>query len=484
MIATLTLHSISTVLAGQLLNGLLDGLVIAFLAWAVLRLSGHQGSGTRFAVWFGALLTIAVSSLAGHWPSVNTAGASAGSAMSAITLSSTWAVSIFVTWGVMAFLALIRVVVGLWKLRKLRSSCVRVAESSLDPVLQETLSRATFRREIALCTSNQVHVPTAVGFIKPIVIFPEWSLQELSTAQVNALLVHELAHLSRWDDWTNLIQKVLRAALFFHPAVWWLDRQLSLEREMACDDAVLAQTNNPRFYAQCLVAVAEKSFLRRTLALAQAAVHHVRQTSLRITQILDSQHRFPTGVWKRAATLVVGLSVTCAFFASRTPTLVTFEDSPAHGVAVLQATSPLPRSDTRHFADARNGKVITSKVTTDNRIMCSPQPSQSPSVVAKSIAKAAVVKAMVAKAAVSRRDASRFEPIQAGLKTPDLMSSGPLNSVPQPGNQSAAKAVFVVIESEQLGEFGPRFWSIHVFHLTIYHPQTQPTGSENPRKSI
>ena len=90
-------------------------------------------------------------------------------------------------------------------------------------------------------------------------------MQELSAVELNAILLHELAHLRRWDDWTNLIQKIVGAVLFFHPAVWWIEKKLALEREMACDDLVLAKTASPRAYAECLVSLAEKSLLRRGL---------------------------------------------------------------------------------------------------------------------------------------------------------------------------------------------------------------------------
>ena len=71
-------------------------------------------------------------------------------------------------------------------------------------------------------------------------------MQELSTLELNAILLHELAHLRRRDDWTNLIQKIVGALLFFHPAVWWIEKKLALEREMACDDLVLATRRRVR----------------------------------------------------------------------------------------------------------------------------------------------------------------------------------------------------------------------------------------------
>ncbi len=158
----------------------------------------------------------------------------------------------------------------------------------MDTVLRKTLEEFQASRQVELRTSDRVHVPTAIGFFKPAIILPAWVIKELPIEQVHALLLHELAHLQRGDDWTNLIQKLLRAILFFHPAVWWIDSRLALEREMACDDIVLAQSANRRDYAHSLVSVAEKSFFRRGLALAQAAVSRMRHVSMRVKQILGA----------------------------------------------------------------------------------------------------------------------------------------------------------------------------------------------------
>ena len=186
--------------------------------------------------------------------------------------------------------------------------------------------------------SDHLRVPTAIGFTKPLVVIPSWTLQELSTLELNSILLHELAHLRRRDDWTNLIQKIVGALLFFHPAVWWIEKKLALEREMACDDLVLAQATSPRAYAECLVALAEKSFLRRGLALAQAAVDRLRQVSLRVTQILDVNRPRATRVWSPAPVLVGGVSLACLMALSYAPTrLVSFENS----AASLSATNAI-----------------------------------------------------------------------------------------------------------------------------------------------
>src|SRR5437762_4116518 len=112
-------------------------------------------------------------------------------------------------------------------------------------------------------------------------------MRELSDDELNSILLHELGHLRRRDDWTNLAQKILQALLFFHPAVWWIDSRLALEREAACDDLVVAKTCDARGYAKCLVSVAEKSVGRRPFAVAVAAVSRIRETTARLTRILD-----------------------------------------------------------------------------------------------------------------------------------------------------------------------------------------------------
>jgi hypothetical protein len=135
--------------------------------------------------------------------------------------------------------------------------------------------------------------------------------------------------LRRWDDWTNLVQKLVQSVLFFHPAVWWIENRLSLEREMACDDIVLAHTENPRAYAQCLLSVAEKSLTRRGLSLAQAAVTRMQQTSRRISQILDGNRPGTTRVWKPAALLLVSFSMLGFAVAPRVPQLISFRNEVA-----------------------------------------------------------------------------------------------------------------------------------------------------------
>ena len=245
--------------AERILNCTAEGVIIAVLAWLVLRAVGPQNSNTRFAVWFAALLGIATLPLFGNWAS----GGAGLAQRSEITMPGSWALYIFAAWLLLAAAGLLRVGIGFWHLHRLRKGCVPVDVAALDPVLRKTLEEFDSPRSVKLCVSDQLRVPTAIGFTNPLVVIPSWTMRELSAAELHPILLHELAHLRRRDDWTNLLQKILGALLFFHPAVWWIEKKLALEREMACDDMVLASATTPRAYAECLVALAEKSFLRR-----------------------------------------------------------------------------------------------------------------------------------------------------------------------------------------------------------------------------
>jgi beta-lactamase regulating signal transducer with metallopeptidase domain len=363
MTSVITLRAVAQFSAERMLNCLGEGLAIALFAWLLLgimglRKSGHQNSGTRFAVWFVALFAIAALPFAGALTLGSaSAVAATGDSHSAITVPGSWAIYAFLAWGLFALLGLFRVAIGLWQVRQVRSHCVAIDAASLDPALRVTVGGFRSVRPVQVCVSDRVQVPTAIGFIKPLVVLPAWSMRELSSSELNAILLHELAHLRRWDDWTNLAQKLLRAVFFFHPAVWWIEGKLSLEREMACDDAVLAETANPRAYARCLVSVAEKSLVRRGLAMAQAAVSRVRQTSQRVAQILDVNRSNATRIWKPALGMMAAFAMVCVALLPRRPELVSFHD-PAATMAVSASTSPqtpraaLPQAESRFAPDA------------------------------------------------------------------------------------------------------------------------------------
>jgi beta-lactamase regulating signal transducer with metallopeptidase domain len=310
--------------AERVLNAIPGGLLIAAVAWVLLRVVGRQNSGTRFAVWFCALLAVAGLPF---MASVTKAAPMTQAVRSEIVLPGFWAVGIFAVWILIAALATMRIVVGLWKLRRLRRGALPLTKSSFPPAIQLVIAQFQSGRRVTVCSSSAVTVPTAIGFFRPVILIPDWVLQDLSAEELKVILLHEFAHLRRFDDWTNLAQKLVRSVFFFHPAVWWIEKRLSLEREMACDEAVLAETENPQAYAECLVSLAEKSFVRRGLALAQAVVGRARETSLRLARILDGNRPKSSRVFRPALGLVAVLGACSLIVLPDAPRLIAFENA-------------------------------------------------------------------------------------------------------------------------------------------------------------
>jgi beta-lactamase regulating signal transducer with metallopeptidase domain len=324
-VMALDFQSVSQIVASRGLNTLLEGLALAGLSWGVLRVFGTRSSMTRFAVWFSTLLVIAGLPLLSRTTSPLLAS---GSHIPALTLSGYWATGLFASWALIATALLVRLGLSLRHVSALRRHC-RELDINAYPALMEVNERQS--RRVKLLVSDDVRIPTALGFFRPAVVLPSWTLRDLSADELKIILLHELAHLRRWDDWTNLAQKFVKALFFFHPAVWWIDSRLALEREIACDDMVLEQTANARTYAASLVSIAEKVVadkmrMGRALALAQSALGRVREVSHRVAQILDSKRERTNRGWRPALAMIGTLTAITVAGMPYVPELISFEN--------------------------------------------------------------------------------------------------------------------------------------------------------------
>ncbi len=337
-------QTVAQVVAGRGLNTVIEGFALAGLSWAVLRVFGTRSSMTRFAVWFSTLLVIAGLPLLSRASSPLHAS---GSHIPELTLSGNWAAGLFVVWALIASVLLVRMGLSLRHVHALRRDCSEI-DANAYPGLMEVTDSFTEQqsRRVTLLVSDDVHIPTALGFFYPAIVLPTWALRDLSTDELKVVLLHELAHLRRWDDWTNLAQKFVKALFFFHPAVWWIDSRLALEREIACDDMVLEQTSNVRTYAASLVSIAEKVVaekmrMGRALALAQSALGRVKEVSQRITQILDTKRERTNRGWRPALAMIGTLCVVTLGAMPYAPELISFQSKtqPVFSAAADSITS-------------------------------------------------------------------------------------------------------------------------------------------------
>jgi hypothetical protein len=475
----MNIDAVTRFAADGILSSLLAGIAIAALAWAVTRMFGRQGSGTRFAVWFLALVAIGLVPFVGHIAGSPTAAAKVASA-NTITLPQTFATYLFVAWMIGVTFGLLHVAHGLYRLRRLRATCTPVDLDQLDATSRAILVEAGapsfsrfwkracpelvegvgVNRHVTLCTSDAVRVPAAIGYFRPLVVFPTWALSEIPPAELNAILLHELAHLRRWDDFTNLAQKVVKAIFFFHPAVWFIESRLTLEREMACDDAVLAASFSPRAYAESLVGLAEKSFLRRGVQLAQAAVSHVQQLKLRLAEILrKDKAQQGSRIWKPAVAVMSLVGIIAAYGVAHAPRLIAFS-SDAHE---LGSEPTMTRQAVASELDAQL-RPVNLRYT---------EPAHAVAPESLGVTKL--------------RDSSKLPVRQGRAKRNPLrvLRASVVNSTGMPGNiaafaddpsprmilsnfpmEIAPAPVLVVFQGQQFGPDGPFFWRVTVVHLT------------------
>ncbi|MCE1229362.1 MAG: M56 family metallopeptidase [Firmicutes bacterium] len=178
---------------------------------------------------------------------------------------------------------------GIWWLERAYVRSGHWAPRSLHEQLEAVARRMKLRTLPQLRVSERVPSPLLVGWWRPVLLLPSAALLNLSPQALEAVLAHELAHLLRRDHFVNLLQSLAEALLFFHPAVWWLSRQVKELREHCCDDAAVALCGDPLILAQGLSALER---LRRT-RLPEPALAAVKGPLMSRIQRLFSPHCEP-----------------------------------------------------------------------------------------------------------------------------------------------------------------------------------------------
>jgi beta-lactamase regulating signal transducer with metallopeptidase domain len=165
--------------------------------------------------------------------------------------------SAFVAFWVAGVLLLtVRLAFGWWRVRRLHADALAAPPSHWLAMATQIARTLGLPRAIHVVDSLQVDTPTVIGWLRPVVLMPIAALANLTTAQVEAILAHELAHVRRHDFVVNLLQTVAETVLFYHPAVWWLSARIRTEREHCCDDIAVDICGDPVGYAEALTALA------------------------------------------------------------------------------------------------------------------------------------------------------------------------------------------------------------------------------------
>ena len=179
----------------------------------------------------------------------------------------------FLFWVVVVWLAGVMVfwvrLAGGWVVAaRLRTRLVRRAPPEWQDTLQSLGARIGLSRPVRLLVSALVQAPTVVGWLRPVVLVPVGALGGLPAEHLEALLLHELAHIRRHDYLINLVQSVAESLLFYHPAVWWVSGQMRAERELCCDDLAISISGDALTYARALAHLASYRPVRLSPGIA------------------------------------------------------------------------------------------------------------------------------------------------------------------------------------------------------------------------
>ena len=162
---------------------------------------------------------------------------------------------------------------GGWALAMRRTANRQPAHADIARAAREIADRLGIRQTVRVFATTGAQVPTVFGAWKPVILLPLGAIAGLSSAQLEAILAHELAHVARHDFLINCLQCVVEAMLFYHPAVWWLSQRIRDERELACDVIAADLCGDRVLYSRALLALEEGRHTGLALAATGGDLH-------------------------------------------------------------------------------------------------------------------------------------------------------------------------------------------------------------------
>nr|WP_068887030.1 M56 family metallopeptidase [Pedobacter panaciterrae] len=176
---------------------------------------------------------------------------------SLMDLWTSYSTQIVMIWFLIICIKCIQLIMGLHAIHYLKNTQVFSAGRFWEKKVAELSVKLNISKNIQILQSGITKVPVVAGHLKPIILLPLGLLNGLSTAEVEAIISHELAHIKRSDYLVNIFQSLIEIVFFFNPAVLWLSKLIREERENCCDDLALSCTSNKQDYIQALVSCQE-----------------------------------------------------------------------------------------------------------------------------------------------------------------------------------------------------------------------------------
>ena len=269
-------------------------------------------------------------------------------------ISREWMHSVF-NYGAMLYLLVLSIPVrniirNSFQVYRLRKSGTERVPGTLKLFLLDAASYLGIKRKVRLYVSSLVSSPLTIGFLKPVILLPLAIVNQLSPQQLEAVLLHELAHIKRNDYLMNLINQVILAVLYFNPFAKLLVKAQQLECEKSADQWVLQFQYGQHLYASTLLQLAKDQLAFNALAMHVSGKES--QLSQRVQSILGIEKKKRSFPLKRTALLLLVLLLSGGYYYSAN------ENVPAPATASLAATPYFtPEAITPVFAAKRSQEI-------------------------------------------------------------------------------------------------------------------------------
>ncbi|QHT68462.1 M48 family metalloprotease [Rhodocytophaga rosea] len=283
--------------------------------------------------------------------------------------------SIVLLWALGIMVLLLRFMGGLAYSQRLKHYKIIDLPEYWQNCVKNLSERAQIRQTVRLVESALVKVPVVIGYFKPVILLPVGTILGLPSEQIEAILAHELAHISRKDYLVNIGQCLVEILFFFHPAVWWMSSRIREEREHCCDDMALALCGDSLTFAKALANLQGVHTGTASLALGfagkgQSLLHRIQRLIGQPRRNPNFMEGFLAACFLMASIMAVSVSAGTALQTTTRNLSLNIEELPAEEKSYLPeqtlVSDSLKNKGTFTYKGSKNGRKYDVKATIEN----------------------------------------------------------------------------------------------------------------------
>jgi bla regulator protein BlaR1 len=405
------MNKVITAFSWMLIHSLWQGLLLAVIAGFGLMFAKKSGATRRYnmvLILFVAFIGICAYTFMAEWVSVPAevvVPSSAGNpevVTSSVFLSALYNIKqlfkifgdyfsanaplVVLIWLVFFLFKSVKMMACLMYNHRVKNTQVYEADPFWANAVNRFSEKLQINKTVKLLQSGYIKMPVVIGHLKPVILIPLGLMASLPAEQLEAILLHELAHIHRNDYFINFLQNIAETVFFFNPALLWISSLLREERENCCDDMALAQTQNKKGFVQALISFREYELYGNNYATAFPGKKNYLMR--RVSRILGNENKtfgFGEKIFFTGSIILLAFAVGTVAFGqvkdSVRKTAITAQHKTAHDSiptdSVLAATDVIKAKSSLRNESARRHKKMRNGIVGIQRQMANLSPGES-----------------------------------------------------------------------------------------------------------